>query len=149
MTDQRDWSDLTRGEPVGWWARFKHRRRVRKEGPRPFWPWSVEWDDTGIVLLQYRLHHSSIKWSEINCIVAHQWIAITFDLVCLSFYADKGENELVCADEFAPGFDDLVAEIERRYPVTPPDWRYQVDKVVGAGTVMCIWQSENAPVWLK
>jgi hypothetical protein len=60
---------------------------------------------------------SSLKWDEVNAVVAYKRDVFAFDLVCLGFGTANGAIEV---NEEMPGWSQLVEDIPLRLPGMPP-----------------------------
>jgi hypothetical protein len=63
---------------------------------------------------------TAVRWSSVRAVVTYKWDLLTCDDICLGFRV--GDDAWVEVSEEEPGFDRLVAEVERRYPGVARDW---------------------------
>lgn len=76
---------------------------------------SVSVDNAG-----FMLDGDTVPWSTVRAIVTYKHDLFACDDICLAFKLAEGSWVEVSEDE--PGFQSLVAEVERRYPEVPRDW---------------------------
>lgn len=81
--------------------------------------------DDGFSLAKSQREIFSLRWNDIQEIVAFKRDLFTTDLVCFSFLTSDGSFEV---NEEVPGFSSLESALEKELPGFDNTWRYKVIK---------------------
>ncbi len=79
-----------------------------------------------------------VAWLAVEAIAAYKRDLITYDDICLAFKVEDSSWVEMSEDE--PGFETLMAEVERRYPEMPPDWFREVMHPAFAPNYRVLWE---------
>lgn len=89
----------------------------------------------------FDFRESVVTWAAIKAIATYKLDLGTYDEICLAFkVADGSWVEVV---ESAPGFSDLMAEVDRRFPEIPRDWYRRVMLPAFATNYRVLWGADQ------
>lgn len=70
-------------------------------------------------------HRFTIRWPQIDRIIAYKDDLFAYDLICLGFFIDGDASRYLCVDEHMDGWPELLRQLDDRFRM-PEDWHNQI-----------------------
>jgi len=86
----------------------------------------------------FSTHGRAVPWSTIRAVSTFKRDLWAHDEICVAFEISVGSWVIVAETE--TGFEELTKEIERRFPVIPPDWFREVALPAFQENYRKLWQ---------
>lgn len=115
----------------------------RKPGREP--GYEIRLTDTGFEYLRNDEVDFEVRWQDVSGIAAYKEDLFSVDQICLAFRS-KLTLEYARVTEENAGYDELVGEIERRYPDHDADWWGKVAQPPFQFRWTVIWGDAPQPI---